>query len=347
VSIEAATIRLRLSNEFGQSPLHITKMTVSLADKPGSRTLRPDLLTDATFSNQPSTTIPAGDIGTTDPIDLAASPAADLSVSIYLAAGQAGTSVTAHPGSRTTSWFQRGDHARARSLSPAAGAAAAAHWYLLLAAQAALPAAAGALAVVGDSLSDGRGSTADGNDRWPDLLAARLRAARRAVAVANVAAGGNAVLRGGAGAPAARRVARDVLARGGVRWALVFEGVNDIGGAGAGAAAQREVGDGLVAAYGSMVREMRGAGVRVFGGTIAPFAGSGYGHPERERTRVRVNEWIRKNGTFDGVVDFDAAVRDPAKKDWLMERFDTGDHLHLNPVGNQALADVFNLDLLR
>jgi lysophospholipase L1-like esterase len=319
-------------------------MTVSLADKPGSRTLRPDHLKEVTFSNRPSITIPAGTLGTTDPIDLSASPATDLSISIYLASGQSGTSITAHPGSRTTSWFQRGDHARAASLPP--GAAKAAHWYFLSAVQGQLPAAAGALAIVGDSITDGRGSTDDGNDRWPDLLAARLRAAGRAdVGVVNVAAGGNAVLRGGLGPPASRRIGRDVLARGGVRWALVFEGVNDIGGAGA--AQQKAVGDQLVQAYERMVREMRKERIKVFGGTIAPFAGSSYGHVEREKTRVRVNEWIRKNGTFDGVVDFDAAVRDPQDRDRLLQMFDSGDHLHLNPVGNQALANVFKLELLK
>jgi lysophospholipase L1-like esterase len=352
VSIEAERIRLRLSNEFGGSPLHIAKMTISLAEKPGSRILRSDLLKDVTFSNQSSTAIPAGAVGTTDPIAIRASPATDLSISIHLATGQSGTAITAHPGSRTTSWFQHGDQTRAAALSPDRGAARAAHWYFLSAVQALLPASAAALVVVGDSITDGRGSTDDGNDRWPDLLAARLRASRRPtaarVAVVNVAAGGNAVVRGGIGTPAARRVRRDVLSRAGVRWALVFEGVNDIGGAGPSPAAQRAVGDALVAAYERMVGEMRGAGIgKVFGATIAPFAGSGYGHAERERTRARVNEWIRRNGTFDGVIDFDAAVRDPEKKDRLAKRFDTGDHLHLNPVGYQALANSVNLELFR
>jgi lysophospholipase L1-like esterase len=328
-------------------------MTVAIAERPGSRTIRPDQLIDVTFLNQVSTIILAGTVGTTDPISITASPAADLSISIYLATGQNGTAITAHPGSRTTSWFQYGDQTHMTSLAPDGGAARAAHWYLLAAVQARLPASAGALAVVGDSLTDGRGSTDNANDRWPDRLAARLGAAARPpadgphVAVVNVAAGGNAVLRGGLGTPAAQRVRRDVLSRAGVRWALIFEGVNDTGAADAAAATQRAVGDALVEAYRRMVGEMRAERIKVFGATIAPFGGHWYGHPEREKARLIVNDWIRKNGTFDGVVDFDAAVSDPEKRDHLIKSFDTGDHLHLNPVGYQAMANFFNIDLLR
>jgi lysophospholipase L1-like esterase len=170
-----------------------------------------------------------------------------------------------------------------------------------------------------------------------------------------MAAGANKVLPGGGGAgtPAVERVHRDVLARAGVRWAMIFEGVNDIGGAEAGVAAQKAVGDALIVAYQKMVLQMRAGGIKVFGGTITPFGGhggdtgKGYSHPEREKTRQRVNDWIRKSGNFDGVVDFDAAVRDPEKKDRLARRYDTGDHLHLNSVGYQAMADFFNLDLFR
>ena len=200
------------------------------------------------------------------------------------------------------------------------------------------PGGSTATVVLGDSLTDGRGSTTDGNDRWPDQLSARLRGGH---AVLNQAAGGNRVLQDGLGPSALARLDRDVLALGGAATLIVFEGVNDIGTAAATPEAQQRVGDDLRAAYDQIVTRAHARGLRVYGATLTPFGGNeGYDDPGglRERTRAGLNGWIRGGGRFDRVLDFDAAVRDPADPRRLLPAYDTGDHLHLNPAGYGALA---------
>jgi lysophospholipase L1-like esterase len=208
------------------------------------------------------------------------------------------------------------------------------------------------VAVLGDSLTDGRGSTTNGNDRWPDQLFDRLRADRRTagVAVANQAAGGNRVLNDGLGPNALARLDRDVLAQSGVAWLIVFEGVNDIGTADADEAAQRDVADDLIAAYDQIIVRTHAQGIRVYGATLTPFGGNTPYDDEagmRETARQRVNAWIRTAHRFDGVIDFDAAVRDPANPRRLRPAYDVGDHLHLNPAGYRALAGAVPVWMLQ
>ncbi|GME43191.1 Lipase GDSL [Neofusicoccum parvum] len=365
VTAESTRIRLRLSNAFGLTPLPITAVTIAqpltnaTSTGAGSPAIDPSTLRTLTFGGgSPGFTIPNGALAVSDAVDLPVSPGAELSVSIYLADGQAGGAITSHPGSRTTSWLARGDLAAAATLGDAEGAASLAHWYFISALEAWAPADAGALALVGDSITDGRGSTTDGNDRWPDALLARLQASGDAalarVAPANQAAGGNRVLADGLGPNALGRFDRDVLALPGVRWALVFEGVNDIGAAAATPAAQEAIGDALLGAYRQFVLRAHAAGLPIFGATITPFSAPGfnasaqpYSSEERERTRQRVNAWIRESGWFDAVVDFDAAVRDPEAPTRLRAEYDSGDYLHLNPEGYKAMADAFPVEALK
>ncbi len=197
--------------------------------------------------------------------------------------------------------------------------------------------------MLGDSLSDGRGSTTNRNDRWPDQLRARLAAHpdTAGTAVVNQAAGGNRVLNDGLGPSAVSRLDRDVLAQSGVEWLLVFEGVNDIGTADATEAAQQQVAADLVTAYDQMIRQAHAHGIRVYGATLLPFGGNtGYDDPDghREAARQTVNRWIRTSGRFDAVLDFDRAVRDPEHPERLTAALDGGDHLHLNPAGYGVLA---------
>jgi lysophospholipase L1-like esterase len=260
-------------------------------------------------------------------------PRSNLTITAYLAAGQATTALTAHPGSRTTSYLTHGDH---HADSDLPGAVPVDHWYLISGVEV-YSRAAGALVVVGDSLTDGRGSTTNGNDRWPDQVQPRLPAG---VAVLNQAAGGNRVLDDGLGPSVLSRFDRDVLAVGRARWVLLFEGVNDIGTAAATDAAQRQLTADLTAAFAQLVTRARARDLTVYGATLTPFGGNDYDDPAglRERSRQRINTWIRTAGAFDAVVDFDEAVRDPAAPHRLAAAHDIGDHLHLNPSGYQALA---------
>lgn len=180
---------------------------------------------------------------------------------------------------------------------------------------------------------------------WPDRLLARLQGSpdTASIAVLNQAAGGNRVLADGLGPNALGRIDRDVLAHSGVRYALIFEGVNDIGNAAD--SAQQAIGDRLIWAFSQMATRIHAQGIPIFGATITPFAGSSYSTSMREATRTRINNWIRTSGAFDGVVDFDAAVRSSSNPAQLDSRYNSGDSLHLNVAGYQAMADAVSLDL--
>lgn len=330
VTVGGPRLRVRFSNAFGGSALPLTAAAVGLpaggrAGVSAASSLRP-----LTFGGRPSVVVPVGAQVVSDPVVLPVVGGANLTISVYLAQGQAGTALTSHPGSRTTSHLLRGDAHRAPDLP---GATPADHWYLISGVE--VESAADGLVIVGDSLTDGRGSTTNGNDRWPD----QLFALKPRTAILNQAAGGNRVLNDGLGPSVLARLDRDVLALSGADRLLIFEGVNDIGTAAATEAAQRQVTDDLLAAFRQIVLRAHAVDLPAFSATITPFGGNeGYDDPGglRERSRREVNAALRR--IFDGVLDFDAAVRDPAAPRRLLPAYDTGDHLHLNPAGYGALA---------
>lgn len=349
VSVGARHLRLRFSNAFGGAALPITRVSVArpAGGRAGVSAIEPGSSRPVTFHGRPSVVIPVGALMVSDPLTLPVPAQANLTVTVYLAQGQASTSITSHPGSRTTSHLVAGDHVADADLT---GATPVDHWYFLSGVE--TWARGSAVAVLGDSLTDGRGSTTNQNDRWPDRLLARLQAGRGTadIAVLNQAAGGNRVLNDGLGPNALARLDRDVLAQSGVTWLIVFEGVNDIGTAEPTAAAQERVADDLIAAYDQMIVRAHALGIRVYGATLLPFGGNaGYDDPAgyREAARQRVNRWIRAGHRFDAVIDFDRAARDPARPRALLPAYDVGDHLHLNPAGYQALADAVPAGLFR
>ncbi|MGI5213128.1 SGNH/GDSL hydrolase family protein [Plantactinospora sp. CA-290183] len=343
VSVGGQHMRIRLSNAFGGAPLPITSASVALpaGGQAGVSEIEPGTSRPVTFSGRSSVVIPVGAQMVSDPISFSLAARSNLTVTLYLAEGQASNNVTSHPGSRTTSHLLAGNHVADATLP---GATPTDHWYFLSGLE--VPARTGATAVMlGDSLTDGRGSTTNGNDRWPDQLLGRLHASRVTanVAVVNQAAGGNRVLNDGLGPNALARLDRDVLAQSGARWLIVFEGVNDIGTAEATEAAQKAVAEDLITAYDQIVTRAHAQGITVYGATLTPFGGNtGYDDAAgtREGARQTVNHWIRTSGRFDAVLDFDRAARDPANPRQLLPAFDTGDHLHLNPTGYRALANA-------
>ena len=224
VSIGGRQMRLRFSNAFGKSEL--TLVSVRVARSAGGSSIQKETDRPVTFRGSASVVIPAGAMVVSDALDFELPPLSNLTVTIHVRGAPA--AVTGHPGSRTTSFLQAGDAAAALELTSAVRVV---HWYFLSGIDVMAPADAAAVAVLGDSITDGRGSTTDGNDRWPDVLARRLHAANPAapIAVLNLALGGNRLLRDGVGPNALARLDRDVLAQSGVRWLIVLEGVNDIG----------------------------------------------------------------------------------------------------------------------
>ncbi|MCK1814924.1 SGNH/GDSL hydrolase family protein [Streptomyces sp. XM4011] len=342
-------LRLRFSNAFGDTPLPLTAVTVALPldGRAGVAAIRPETLLPVTFNGRTSVTVPVGAQIVSDPLELELPAGSNVTVTTYLAQGQSSLALTGHPGSRTTSYLLKGDHTTAAELP---GATPATRWYLLSGIEVTAPAGTAALAVLGDSLSDGRGSTINGNDRWPDRLFDRLQEQpdTGAVAVLNQAAGGNRILQDGLGPNALARFDRDILAHTGVGWLIVFEGINDIGNAPATAADQQALAAELIAAYEQIIVRAHAHDIPVYGATLLPFAGHAlYGDPagHREAARQAVNSWIRTGGDFDAVLDFDRVVRDPDDPTRLHPALHDGDWLHLNPEGYRLLAEAVPADL--
>jgi lysophospholipase L1-like esterase len=327
VSVGGPRIRLRFSNAFGGAPLPLSAVSVArpLDGRAGVSAVVPGSVVPVTFHGKPSTVVPMGAQVVSDPLPFPVRAFENITVTTYLAHGQGSLSITSHPGSRTTSYLVSGNQVASADLP---GATPVDHWYFLSGVEVRSPSSA--VAVIGDSLSDGRGSTTNGNDRWPDVLAARVPAA-----VVNQAAGGNRVLQDGLGPNVLARLDRDLLAQSGVSRAIVFEGINDLGTA-APAAASAVASD-LIDAYDQIIVRAHAAGIQVYGATLTPFGGNeGYDDPLREAARSSVNAWIRAH--FDAVLDFDRVVRDPSAPSRLLPAYDVGDHLHLNPAGYRALG---------
>lgn len=337
-SIGGGRLRLRLSNRYGNGP--VTMRAVHIARSTGAGAI--DVATDRalTFAGQAAVTVPAGRSVASDAFDFALDPLTGLAVTI--AFGDTPPAITGHPGARATSYLMTGTQVSPSVASVPAGAVTTPHWYYLAGIDVLGDAETAAVAILGDSITDGRGSTTDGNDRWPNGLSRRLRAnaATSKLAVLNLGIGGNAVVDGGLGPPAVQRFASDVLEQPGLRFVVILEGVNDIGRTGDPAVANQ-----LIAAYGQLIDLAHARGVRVYGVPILPFGGSFYDGAAHQTARQTVNAWIRAGGRFDAVIDLDAAVRDPADPTRLQAIFDTGDHLHLDPAGYQAMADAIDLAL--
>jgi lysophospholipase L1-like esterase len=351
VSAGGGRLRLRFSNAFGSTDLVVGE--ASVARPAGGRIGITDVAEGTAqavmFGGRPTVTVRPGTQVVSDPADFPLADGAALAVTVSLPDGQpAAGGITSHPGSRTTSYvLARGE------------TVAVEHWYYLSGVEVESP-VSGAAVVLGDSLTDGRGSTTDGHDRWPDQFFRRLcsgqavpghaEPGRAPIAVVNQGIGGNRVLRDGLGPSARSRLDRDVLTVSGARWLVLSEGVNDIGTAEATAAACKELVSELIVGYEQIITRARTAGLLVYGATLTPFAGNDpYDDPDghRRAAREQVNHWIRTSGRLDAVLDFDRAVRDPRNPDRLAVAFDTGDHLHLNPAGYAALADAVRVRLFQ
>ena len=330
-------LRARFSNAYGINPVTMNSVHVALSTGGSTNNTATDKA--LSFHGALSVTIPPGAVVLSDPFDFDLPPLTNLAVTIYCGAISSNT-ITGHPGSRTTSYIQSGNVVTAGTMPAAATTA---HWYIITGIDVLADSSSAAIIALGDSITDGRGSTTDGNNRWPDNLARRLsaKAPAAAIAVLNQGIGGNAVLAGGLGPTALARFDRDVLGQSGARWLVVFEGVNDIGGASGSPA----VATNLIAAFQQFIIKAHAHNILAYGATITPFGGNSYYSTAHETARQTVNNWIRTNNQFDAVIDFDATVRDPVTLTNLLSTYDSGDHLHPSVAGYQRMADAIPLEL--
>jgi lysophospholipase L1-like esterase len=348
LSIGGPALRVHLSNAFGTEALHITSVHIARPLSASTPSIDPASDRPLTFAGNPYADIPPGAELLSDPIDYPVAPLSDIAVSFHLQSPP--TRETGHPGSRATSYYVHGDFVSASTFTEPKHID---HWYQITEIDVQAPANAATIVALGDSITDGHGATTNGNDRWTDVLAARLQSspATRNIGVSNQGIGGNHLLIDGLGPSALARFDRDVLAPSSVRWLIVFEGVNDLGGlardgevpsAEHAAFVQR-----VIAAYQQIIARGHAHGLRVYGATITPYVGSAYYHPVplSEADRQAVNNWIRTPGNFDAVIDFDTVIRDPQHPDQLLPAYDCGDHLHPSPAGFKAMADSIPLSL--
>jgi len=320
-------IRLVFSNRYGREPVQLGAVRVE--DARGSRTL--------TFSGQPGIAILPGATVTSDPVALPVQPLSRLAVTTWLPAP---TSVASfHWGAQQTVQVTTGD-----------GTSRFGGRLFLNAVMVDTAAPARTVVALGDSITDGNGSTPDADRRWPDVLAERL--AKRGIAVANAGISGGRLARDGMGRSALARLEQDVLSQPDVSDVIVLLGINDIGWPGSPFAPDERAATlaELTAAYRQLVAASRVRGVRVTAGTLPPFEGALAGTPyaghysaEKERLRQQLNAWIRTAGAFDAVVDFDAVLRDPTHPRRLRPAFDSGDHLHPGDAGYRAMAAAIDI----
>lgn len=348
LSIGGSEIRLRLSNRFGTTPLHLTAVHVARSLSPKSDKTAPGTNENVTFSGFQDVTIPAHADYISDPIPLMVEALSDLAVTLHI--DRSPDEQTGHPGSRATSYVTHGDLVSALELPDAKTIE---HWYFISGIDVAAPFPASAIAILGDSITDGHGATTNGNDRWTDVLAQRLQSqpSMRNMAVLNQGIGGNHLLTDGLGPNALSRFDHDVIAQPGIRYLIVLEGINDIGMLARNGEVSRTDHDALVqrivGAYRQMLARAHTHNITVLGATIMPFAGSNYYHPgpASEADRQAINGWIRTPGHFDAVIDFDEITRNPAHPERLLPAFDSGDHLHPSPAGYAAMAQGVPLSL--
>jgi len=348
VSLGGIFVRVRLSNEFGDKPLTIGAAHLALgaggsATQPGSD--RPVL-----FGGKPQITIPPGARALSDPISLTVPAMSDVTVSVYFPTVEG--PVTSHYFSMQTGYMAPGDQTAAASLQ---GAATITYGVIMTGIDVSASRATRVAVALGDSLTGGYGSTLDTNHRWPDLLsiklAARRNAASQPIGVVNAGIGGNRLLHDFFGPNALSRFDRDVLSQPSVGYLMVLLGINDFGlPGGRGLPAEEVSADDVIAGYRQLIQRAHSYGIKVFIGTIPPFGPiperPGYYSDASEAKRVAVNQWIRGNvKEFEGVIDFDAALRDPKILIRLQGQYDSGDHLDPNDAGYQAMSDAVEMRL--
>jgi lysophospholipase L1-like esterase len=351
-SVGGDVVRVRFTNTFGDPTaprplLQIGAASIAVAGT-GASTVGPNV--PLTFGGQSSVEIPAGGEALSDPVRLRVPSLHDLAVSVYLPTAT-GTP-TEHSLGRQDTYVASGDHT-----ADSGASAYSIHnqsWYFIDSVDViSQPDVRGTLVTFGDSITDGFNSTVDANLRWPNDLARRLDSRRDTLAVADEGISGDRVLTSDecCGQNALARFDRDVVGRAGAKEVILLMGINDIGFS---VTPPNPVTNPLpdvsaaeiIAGYQQIIAQAHAAGLKIFGGTLTPFKGAGYYSTAGEAKREAVNQWIRTSGAFDGVIDFASAVADPNDPTMMAPQYDSGDHLHPNDAGYQAMANAIPLRLL-
>lgn len=350
-------VRIRLSNAFGSTPITIGATHIAVSSQSSSIVAGTDRA--VTFSGKGAVTIPREAPMLSDPVSLKVTPLTELAVSLYLPNSTQASSV--HFWGQHESYVSGPGDFTGNPEIPTPTAKTS--WYWLADVEVCSSEQTVATVTLGDSITDGVGAKQGDYSDWPDVLATRLAAQKNAppMAVVNEGIGGNRILHDGAGINALARFDRDVLSQPGVANIIVLEGINDIGWPHMKPRPSKDGGpprempfarelvsaDDIIGGLRQIIERAHQHGIRVFGATLTPYEGADYYSADGEQTRQAVNEWIRKGGEFDGVFDFDAAVRDPKRPTQFREGYHSGDFLHPSAAGYKAMVDSIDLSALR
>jgi lysophospholipase L1-like esterase len=351
VSLGGKQLRVRISNEFGSKPLVIGAASVGIPTDPS--TVADGTLKKLTFGGRASVMAPPGAAVVSDSIDLPVKAEGEVAVSLYLP--EKVDSPTLHSvGLKTAIITPPGDFTGQMHVETAGTTTASVFVSALMVPK---PKGAGLIVALGDSITDGTTTTVDADRSWPSILGRRLAGKGMNLAVVNQGISGNQLRHDGAGVSALARFDRDVLAMSGVTQIIVLIGINDIGWPGAQMGGRMladpnlmPTADDMISGYQQLIARAHAHGIRIIGATLTPFGGTavpGYYSESKEAIRVAVNQWIRTSGAFDAVIDFDAALRDPAKPEQVKRGWVSKDNIHPNDAGHQVMADAIDVRLLR
>ena len=336
VSAGGNKLRIKLSNVFADWRDTLVIDQVSVAACAGGTAIDQKSVKQVTFNGALIVNIPYGVLIISDPVDFEVKASSDIVVNMHIQKAPKKTS--GHRSARgEVVYIQSGNVVNSKELP---NAAANKCWYFLSGVDVLSSSSGAAVICLGDSITDGKGSTEGANRRWPDFLARRLQAnsSTRDIGVLNQGIGGNCLWTGGLGQTVLQRLDRDVLSQTSAKWVIVLEGINDLGGG-------KTSAEDIIYSFKQIVARSHSCGLKVYGSTILPCGNSFYYNEQLESKRQKINNWIRNSGKFDAVIDWDAVVRDPHKPENLLPETDCGDHLHLSDMGYQMLADSIDLDV--
>jgi lysophospholipase L1-like esterase len=342
VSVGGTRVRIRLTNQYGDRRLMIGSVHVAL--RTSGAAVDPSTDRPVTFNGRSSVIIRAGANMVSDAVSLPVPNLADVAISVFVDSLRL---ATVHAlGLQTNYVSAPGDFSGTASFMPDTTLTM---WPLVAGVDVVNPSVTGVIVTFGNSITDGYGSTADSNARWPNVLARRLLASKEPVkAVVNAGISGNRVVSPGAGPSALERFDRDVLMQPGVTHVIVLEGINDINGGTNARNPRNEISiEELIDGHKQLVDRAHERGILIFGATLTPEGGLSIANAARDAKRIALNTWIRTSGAYDGVIDFDKLTRDPADTTRFLPAYDSGDHLHPGDAGYKAMGDAIDLALFR
>jgi len=341
VSVGGDVIRFRFTNLFSKND--VTFKSVGIAVSAGGSSIDVATAKVLKFAGKEEVMMKSNEEMVSDPIEFPLKPG--MKVAITICFGNAGPEIGGHAATRTTSYLLEGNQPLTADFSKAITTD---HWFVTSGIDVMAPKTTAAIAILGNSITDGRGSGTSKFNRWSDILSERLlkNPATKNRAVLNLGIGGNCVVRGGQGEPAVVRFDRDILLQQNVKWLIISEGINDIGGVRNSDQATQIAKD-LIEVYKKMIDKAHAKGIKVYGATILPFAKSSYDKDFRQPARDTVNAWIRTSKYFDAVIDFEKVMNDPQDTKALLPSLHSGDFLHPNEAGYKAMGEFVDLKLFK